>query len=64
MLDTSCPGWYPDAMTRNAQLAYLRRRKAELEGFREPTEGIKIAHKIVTDQILAILTQDQEDALA
>lgn len=47
-------------MTRNAKLAYLRRRKAELEGFREPTEGIKIAHGIIVDQIYATLTEGQD----
>ena len=48
-------------MTRNAKLAYLRRRKAELEGFREPTESIKIAHEIVTGQILALLEDSAKD---
>lgn len=47
-------------MLRNEKLSYLRRRKAELEGFREPTEGIKLAHSVVTEQILAILQEGQD----
>ena len=47
-------------MTSNEKLSYLRRRRYELEGFREPTEGIKIAHQIVREQIIAILTEDED----
>lgn len=47
-------------MTRNAKLSYLRRRKAELEGFRKPTDSIRIAHETLTDQIYAILTEGQD----
>lgn len=47
-------------MTKNEKLAYLRRRRYELEGFREPTEGIKIAHEIVCGQILALLQEGQD----
>ena len=47
-------------MSKNAHLAYLRRRRYELEGFREPTEGIRIAHEIVCDQIYALLTEGQD----
>lgn len=63
MLDTLDSILYDESMTRNEKLAYLRRRKAELEGFREPTPGIIEAHTRVTALLLDILQEGQEDAV-
>ena len=47
-------------MTRNQKLAYYRRRRAELEGFREPTKGIIAAHREIVEKIVQLISEGPE----